>query len=210
MRRVAKLLPATAFTAVHLQPPYLSCGGWHHFQKLLVGATAFRAFESHQWKDASYHSERQPRWSCSSLRSEELVEIFSSAMQMENEREKVLSHVNSTHSALKLFTELHVCLLGYVNALAILLRIALDVNAGRCPPVAVDMESNVAEWLRILLLLWRSPNIPLLLMDSSVWPFRLQNISDGPPRTSWPRPLVIVHTVSIGDHPVAVECGSQL
>eukprot|EP00434_Breviolum_minutum_P035485 symbB.v1.2.031413.t1/scaffold3643.1/size52769/5 len=130
--------------------------------------------ESHQWKEGV----GSPRWSCSSVSSQDLVEIFNRAVRLESEREKVLQHINASNSAMKMLSTGGVCLLGYINALAILLRLALDVKGQRCDMVLEAVEEKVTEWLQILLILWRSPNIPLLLLDSSPWPFRFNNISE--------------------------------
>ncbi|CAK9022820.1 unnamed protein product [Durusdinium trenchii] len=193
-RAQRRVLPA-AFTAVHLHPQYLSCElhghTWTHFRHLLWQATSSesRAFVSHEWKEAT------PRWSCSALRSELLLEIFEMALELERgPRAAVLKKVNATNSALKLLSSAGgVCLFGYVNALAVALRIAagtatlnshrwdaLDMNSKRCSVELLDGTFQVQqrEWLRVLQTLWRSPNMPLLLLDSSPWPFGLENISE--------------------------------
>eukprot|EP00913_Durusdinium_trenchii_P016521 g15528.t1 len=157
-RAQRRVLPA-AFTAVHLHPQYLSCElhghTWTHFRHLLWQATSSesRAFVSHEWKEES------SRWSCSALRSELLLEIFEMALELERgPRAAVLKKVNATNSALKLLSSAGgVCLFGYVNALAVALRIALDMNSKRCSVELLDGTFQVQqrEWLRVLQTLWR-------------------------------------------------------
>ncbi|CAK9103652.1 Hypothetical protein (Fragment) [Durusdinium trenchii] len=54
------------------------------------------------------------------------------------------------------------------------------MNSKRCSVELLDGTFQVQqrEWLRVLQTLWRSPNMPLLLLDSSPWPFGLENISE--------------------------------
>ncbi|CAK9018635.1 unnamed protein product [Durusdinium trenchii] len=126
---------------------------------------------------------------------------------------QVLKKVNATNSALKLLSSAGgVCLFGYVNALAVALRIALDMNSKRCSVELLDGTFQVQqrEWLRVLQTLWRSPNMPLLLLDSSPWPFGLENISEIIAEAiiaGW-RPPQLLPIAYVGAHPVGVAGGS--
>lgn len=168
-------------TTQHVSPRRLHLGG--------------RAYASPQWLGCAFGDdpEEERTWT-----PHHLGKLFRRAAELVNHYAWVAKYLIKNPqrlfaACLAPTTLASFCFTGYFNAFAVLMRIVLDLRAGRCAATALAAMEEVrttsevaAEWLEdafvfaqaeTLLTYLRHPTIPLLFIDSSGWPFRLSNIS---------------------------------
>ncbi|CAE8595634.1 unnamed protein product, partial [Polarella glacialis] len=203
-RKVWKL-PKEAFVAARLAPDELSCtsrGVWRDFRVLLGSVVRFPASEVRSsgavWHGCSGRTTAVLGQGGTSPAT--LAKLFRRAVELSDFFRETALQVARQGMSLVIAEGQppapSLCLFGYVNALAAVMRVALDRRAGRCGAAEIAaLEAEAAEselaahWLDAeateqtteaalyLQVLLTHAYVPLLLLDSSPWPFGLANVS---------------------------------